>query len=583
MAATDAAPGAAGRREQQYVEDLCIAAIRALSGDSSLAFRGHRLFRGRQPLPMYAPHLYPVPGRDRFSCFRGAADGMALRLLHTDAGLHQELRPSGQTARLLFDLLEQFRAESLAAPLPGVVHNLRSRHEGWSLAFHRSGLTETALGLLLYTVAQVGRSRITGEPVIAETEDLIEQVRASMAPTLGHDLAGLRRHRADQRAFAHHALSLAAVVAAAAGAADDDADRPAPDDDDESSVRAPFSLLIDYDHDSGAEPGAAAAETGPASSAPAEPYRVFTTRYDRERRAATLARPAVLADLRDRLDRDIADRHINIAQLSRRLEALLCEPSAAGWDAGQEEGLIDGSRLSQLVCSPTERRLFRTERSEPAAAAVVSVLIDCSGSMKQHAPKVAVLVDVLARALDQAGIGNEVLGFTTGAWNGGRALRDYKRAGAPSQPGRLNELSHLVFKDADTPWRRARPAMAALLKADLYREGIDGEAVRWAASRLAARPEARRILMVISDGSPADGATGLANGEQYLEQHLRSVAGRLEDSGGSTVPGGVELHGLGLGLDLSSYYSSSKILDVDQLGTAAGIGDVVDLLSRRAR
>ncbi len=169
----------------------------------------------------------------------------------------------------------------------------------------------------------------------------------------------------------------------------------------------------------------------------------------------------------------------------------------------------------------------------------------------------------------------EVLGFTTGAWNGGRALRDWRRAGRPAHPGRLNELNHLVLKEAATPWRRARLPLAALLKPDLYRGSVDGEAVRWAAGRLASQPRERRILIVISDGSPADGATGLANDEQYLAQHLRQVTGHLEESGST------ELYGLGLGLDLSPYYSRSKILDLTTLGGRASIGEVVSLLGGR--
>jgi cobaltochelatase CobT len=171
------------------------------------------------------------------------------------------------------------------------------------------------------------------------------------------------------------------------------------------------------------------------------------------------------------------------------------------------------------------------------------------------------LVDVLARALEQAGVSSEILGFTTGAWNGGRAQRDWIRAGRPAHPGRLNERCHLVFKAAETPWRRARPAIAALLKGDLFREGFDGEAVDWACARLFARPEERKLLLVISDGSPMDGATLLANDAHYLDHHLRDVVARHEQARG------VQIAGVGVGLDLSPYYSRSHVLD---LGASTG-------------
>jgi cobaltochelatase CobT len=197
--------------------------------------------------------------------------------------------------------------------------------------------------------------------------------------------------------------------------------------------------------------------------------------------------------------------------------------------------------------------------------------------MKQHVESLAVLIDVFVRALEQAGVSTEVLGFTTGAWNGGRALRDWRRAGQPAQPGRLNEVCHMVFKDADTPWRSARRAVAALLKPDLFREGIDGEAVDWACSRLEGRTERRKLLIVVSDGSPMDCATNLANDEHYLGQHLRDVVARREREGT------VEILGVGVGLDLGPYYRRNRAIDL-----AAGPGhgvlrELVALVAGRER
>ena len=164
------------------------------------------------------------------------------------------------------------------------------------------------------------------------------------------------------------------------------------------------------------------------------------------------------------------------------------------------------------------------------------------------------IVDIFSRALEQAGVTSEVLGFTTGAWNGGRAQRDWLRAGKPRHPGRLNETCHLVFKDADTTWRRARPDMGALLKADLFREGVDGEAVAWAGHRLNLRPARRRLLMVISDGCPMDGATNLANDVYYLDNHLKDVVAT------ETHLNGIAILGVGGGLDLSPFYPHSLAL-----------------------
>lgn len=552
----------AAARHQHRVDDLCAATIRAVSGKPGVHFQGRRLHRGDRPLAMGAPHLRPSLDVDDFGSFRGAADGMALRLTHSDDDLHRKLRPAEPVPRLVFEMLEQFRVESLAAAtMPGVVHNLRHRHEQWSLAFHHAGHTESARGILLYTVAQICRSRVTGQPVVAETEDLLEATRFWLVPRLGHDLPDLRRHRGDQESYAGHALVIARVV----GDLVHDADEQDDGDTDESDRAASrFPLFLDSDD----EPDEGFAKTDTGQSKVFEEadrgYRVFTTVYDTEHAAPDLIRPALLKEYRERLDRRIGEQGINVARLARQLRLLLTEPARAGWVGCQEEGHIDGGRLAQLVASPTERRLFRTERIEPVADCVVTFLIDCSGSMTEHSESVAVIVDVFARALELAGVRSEILGFTTGAWNGGRAFRDWRRAGRPRHPGRLNEVRHLVFKDAEQPYGRARPAIAGLLKADLFREGVDGEAVKWACGRMQGHPEDRRLLLVFSDGSPMDGATHLANDAHYLDNHLADVVQRHE------LDGAAEIYGVGVGLDLSPYYRRSHAVDL-----SGGVGNGV--------
>jgi cobaltochelatase CobT len=556
-------------RHRQQVEELCAASVRALGDDPALTFRGRRLYRGTAPVPTHVPHLRPAEDDD-LALYRGVADGFALRHLHTDEALHARLAPDGDVERLVFDMLEQFRAESLAR-LPGVLRNLRHRHETWSAAFHDSGLTGGQVGLLLYTVAQAARSRVTAEPVVAATEHLIEETRFRLAPVIGADLAGLRRHRHDQAAYARHALAIAGTVAAmvAASAATGGASRAV------TEHRRAFALLIEQDTP---DPTADTAGSGnkKVSAEAGDGYRVFTRAYDRTLRPAERMRADRLRELRTRLDDRVARQGVNVARLAGELRALLTEPRRDGWDEGQEAGHIDGRRLAQLITSPTERRLFRAERLQPVADSAVSFLVDCSGSMRRHHETVALLLDVLTRALDLTGVTSEVLGFSTGAWNGGRALRDWRRAGRPRHPGRVNELAHLVFKDADTPWRTARRGIAALLQDDLYREGVDGEAVAWASDRLTARPESRRILVVVSDGGPMDGATNLLNDARYLDHHLRQVVAQQESRG-------VAVLGLGVGFDLSPFYARSVVLDLERTTGNEMFRDVVALLARAVR
>lgn len=578
---------AASLRRRKHILELCAAAMRALSGQGHLHFRGPVLHRGNVPVSMPAPHLHPGSDNTELDAHRGATDGMALRLQHSDAVLHGQLCPATPARRLVFEMLEQFRTESLADPaMPGVQANLKRRFQQWSREFESSTLADTELGIILFTVAQVCRASITAEPMSPAFEDRIESTRAELAPYLGADLAVLRRERFSQPRFARHALAIAETVAAISEHLEAKEARPARG----GGGTPKFQLLFDQDHNDDALPTAAYGRSDALGSGE-DGYRRFTTVYDRQFQVTDLVRAELLRGYREQLDDDIARQGINVPRLGRALGAILSAAVPDGWDCDALEGRLDGSRLARLVTSSGDCRVFRTERTEPQSDAMVTFLVDCSGSMKEHSAAVAALVDVYARALELAGVRCEVLGFTTAAWNGGRAGKDWIRAGKPPYPGRLNEVRHLVFKDADTPWRRARPAIAGLLKKDLFREGADGEAVDWACARLCdsgyngargsgtgggsgGRAE-RRILLVVSDGSPMDGATGLANDGHYLEQHLRDVVAAHETAGTA------EIFGLGVGLDLSPYYRRNIALDLSRGSSAAVVGQVLALLAGR--
>lgn len=570
------------RRRKQTLE-LCAAAMRGLSGQGGLHFRGPALYRESTRVAMPAPHVHPGTDAVTLDAFRGAADGMALRLQHSDAALHAEFCPATPARMLVFEMLEQFRTESLAdGAMPGVRANLNRRFQQWSRDFEASTLADTDLGLILFTVAQVCRARITAEPMSPDFEDRIESTRAELAPHVGTHLAALRRERFSQPSFGRHALAIAETVAAISEHLEAREARPS-----RSGCRVPqFQLLFDQDSNDDAVPTAGYGRSD-ALEAGGDGYRKFTTAYDRELQATDLVRAELLRGYRQQLDDDIARQGINVPRLGRALGAALSTAVHDGWDGDAIEGRLDGSRLARLVTASGDRRVFRTERIELRTDATVTFLVDCSGSMKEHSAAVAALVDVYARALELAGARCEVLGFTTAAWNGGRAGKDWIRTGRPPHPGRLNEVRHLVFKDADTPWRRARPAIAGLMKKDLFREGVDGEAVDWACARLAdagngagncgtsSNSSERRILLVVSDGSPMDGATALANDGHYLEQHLRDVVAAHEAAGNA------EIFGLGVGLDLSPYYRRNITLDLSRGSSAAVVGQVLAMLAGR--
>jgi cobaltochelatase CobT len=557
-------------QRRQQSEELAAAAMRALTGRPALHFEGGRLYDGDLQLPDRAPHLLLQPGQDALAAYRGVTDGLALRLRHSDPALHQRLMPGEPVERLIFEWLEQLRVESLApAGMPGLCQNVRQRYQDWSAAFLDSGAVESSLGILLFTFSQMAWSRLMALPLPEHVEDLLEPTRAALGPALGASLAGMRRSREDQEAFAVHALRIAREIALRVQAEYDDEPRS-------RGVRhGSFALSLELESE-----GKEAFQTAQGGEsllfrASQGRYRVYTRQFDVEQDAATLVRKGLLAEYRQDLDERLASQGVNVGRLARALRAVLAKPERDGWLFGQEEGVIDGRRLSQLVSSPTERRLFLRDRHVPVSDCAVAFLVDCSGSMKQYGAQLALMLDIFMRAFEQAGVSTEILGFTTRSWNGGRARRAWFARGRPAAPGRLNELCHLVFKDADTHWRRARTGICALMKPDLFREGIDGEAVLWASQRLLARQRQRRLLVVISDGCPMDSATNLANDAFYLDNHLKAVVRQCWREKG------VEVLGMGVGLDLSPYYPRSLAVNLDDGLDNAAFDAFLRLLAHR--
>jgi len=544
-------------KQQQHAAELCGAAVRALTGLRELRQRGRSLFLAGQRVCTGAPHSQPDPLQDGFVAQRGAADGIALRLLHSDTELHRRLAPESPVQRLIFDLLEQLRVETLVSSAhPGMRSNLLRRFRDWSLRFHRDGHADSELGLLIYTIAQVAWSRLSGYPTLAETDDLIEVTRGRIAEFIGSDIAGLRRERLHQQNYSTHALAIARIVDEALVGEQQDAGRKQVDNE---KALSRITLALDFSDES-EDSNIATVVTGSSKvlAQQNQQYQVYTRDFDRELRAATQVREAELRQFREQLDARIFHQGINVPRLARQISELLARPRRDGWLFGEEEGLIDGRRLSQLIAAPRERRLFRKDQYRFKNDCTVSFLIDCSGSMQSSIEYVAMLVDVFARAFDQADIGCEILGFTTGDWNGGRAYRQWLAKGRPQHPGRLNERCHLVFKRAEDGWRKARRDIAALLKTPYFREGLDGEAVEWACSRMVQRDAARRILLVISDGSPMDSATNLANDEFYLDNHLKNIVEKYDRRQG------VEIYGIGVGLALTPYYRHCLAIDLQE-------------------
>jgi cobaltochelatase CobT len=229
-----------------------------------------------------------------------------------------------------------------------------------------------------------------------------------------------------------------------------------------------------------------------------------------------------------------------------------------------EEGMLDAGRLARVIANPTTPLSFKVENDTEFRDTIVTLLIDNSGSMRGRPISIAAIcADVMARTLERCQVKCEILGFTTRAWKGGKSREQWLNEGRPAEPGRLNDLRHIIYKNADAPWRRARPNLGLMMKEGLLKENIDGEALEWAHRRMVNRPEQRRILLVISDGAPVDDSTLSVNSASYLEKHLRDVIAMVEKRRQ------VELIAIGIGHDVTRYYDRAvTITDAEQLAGA---------------
>ena len=559
---------------QQQLEGLTAVVLRTLARQPGWGFAlRHARRADGSPLPWTPPHLRSEV-LDGLPTHRAVADGLGLRQRLGDPAIHLAHAPEAPVARMLYEWFEQLRIESLVPDhLPGVQANLQRHFERWTHAWHDSALIDTHLGLLLFSVSQMLWARLQRRASPEEVLDTMEATRAGLAPLLGEDLQQMVRHRHDPAGFAPASARMASKVAALVADAWAQAARfPAG----RRQAQRDFFLWLDDEPEPDEAMPLAASGDSRTWAAQQRQYRVFTRQFDREDEAASLVRGALLQEYRQAMDRRLHELSPPLARLSRQLGALLAHPVTADWRFQQEEGRIDGRQLARLVSSPLSRDIFRQESSRPHCDCAITLLIDCSGSMKTHAMPLALFADIWARVAGMAQVPFEVLGFSTASWHGGKALAAWQRAGRPDAPGRLAERQHLVFKTFEGRWQRSRLALASLLKPDLYREGLDGEAVQWATQRLLARNVQRRILWVISDGCPMESATRQANDEWYLDNHLKAMVS-------SATAHGVEVTGIGLGLDLSPFHAQHLAVEPERLLHTRTLQALLQTLARRRR
>ncbi|MDQ6432624.1 cobaltochelatase subunit CobT [Mesorhizobium sp. LHD-90] len=577
--------------------------MRAISGDRELevGFAKDRpaLAGNRARLP----ELPKKPTMTDVAVTRGLGDSMALKRACHDSRVHLKLAPEGKQARAVFDAVEQARVESIGSRrMTGVSDNIGHMLEDKYLKANLADVREQSEAPLEEALALMVREKLTGRPVPKSGEKLVSLWRDWVEEKSGGALDDLANKLDDQQAFARLVRDMLASMNMAEELGDDQQDDEAeseenepqgeenseeggdddsagdqaqPEDSDASSEdeQAGEMEAADADTDDMSDDEEADAETpgetkrkdNPFTNLPKEiDYKVFSTAFDETIGAEELCDEEELDRLRAFLDKQLANLSGVVGRLANRLQRRLMAQQNRSWDFDLEEGYLDPARLVRVVIDPMQPLSFKQERDTKFRDTVVSLVLDNSGSMRGRPITVAATcADILARTLERCGVSVEILGFTTRAWKGGQAREKWLKDGKPANPGRLNDLRHIIYKSADTPWRRARRNLGLMMREGLLKENIDGEALLWAHNRLIGRPEQRKILMMISDGAPVDDSTLSVNPGNYLERHLRAVIELIE----TRSP--VELLAIGIGHDVTRYYRRAvTIVDAEELAGA---------------
>ena len=549
--------------------------------------------RARLPLPTRA--LPPA----EMARLRGASDAIALRLRHHDDAVHAQRMPARREAKDAYDALEQVRVEVIGSRfMHGVNANLYAKlteeceSEGYDRMTRKEQMPiDKALALL-------ARERLSGEPAPEGAQRVLNLWRDTLGDTADTALAEMTTAQEDQTAFARAARKLLAALDLAEAEVDADPDDSSEDgedggeqsgqqdnsDDGEGQSESESDSMLgaqpeemegeaadDDGTDSEEEAAVAEGDDRPGGPQPRRErpnpdsdavYRAYTRLYDEEVDAEDLCDADELSRLRQQLDQQLQHLQGVISKLANRLQRRLLAQQTRAWEFDLDEGILDAGRLSRVVVNPMLALSYKRELDMEFRDTVVTLLIDNSGSMRGRPITLAAMCgDILARTLERCAVKVEVLGFTTRAWKGGQSRERWVQEGKPRNPGRLNDLRHIIYKAADSPWRRARKNLGLMLREGLLKENIDGEALLWAYRRLLVRPEHRRILMVISDGAPVDDSTLSVNPGNYLEKHLREVIRDIE------ARDQVELIAIGIGHDVTRYYRRAvTIVDAEELG-----------------
>ncbi len=575
-------------------------AVRALAGEPELEVT----FSAEPPALKGLKARLPLPSRNlspnEVAIVRGQGDAYALRRAYHENAVHEQFRPQSADAAAIFEAAEQARVEAIGAiAMTGVANNLAAQLDARCSAKGLARARDRTEAPLADAVGLIVRERLTGEAPPESARTAVDMWRPWIEEKAGKDLLKLDQSLRDQKAFARLTRAILRDLelgedfpeeSEEEGSNEEGEPEPQSDQENADSKANPESELAEgemsesdsEESDETASEVQASETTEPSDSTdsdqdrrpmrPEQPfshqdewgYRIFTPQFDETVSASELCDPDELTRLRNFLDQQLQAMQGVVARLANKLQRLLMAQQNRHWEFDLEEGILDTARLPRIIIDPMYPLSFKHEKDMVFRDTVVTLLLDNSGSMRGRPIMVAAMcADILARTLERCAVKVEILGFTTRAWKGGQSREKWIAAGKPAHPGRLNDLRHIIYKSADEPLRRARRNLGLMMREGLLKENIDGEALMWAHNRAIARPEQRRILMVISDGAPVDDSTLSVNAGNYLERHLRNVIDDIEQHSP------VELVAIGIGHDVTRYYRRAvTIVDAEQLGGA---------------
>ncbi len=578
--------------------------IRSIAGNSELEIVYSSAAPGLEDKIVYVPEPSQAPDGRELSVIRGHGDSLALYAACHDDKIHAGVTPSSGQARIVFDAIELTRVESIGSlKMKGVAENISAKVEKFFDNEKFENISEREHAPLDLALSLLVREKLTGAKPPENAAAVVDLWRPWIEERAGSLISGLEGCVSEQKEFSHivekilQALDLlddqvdgqeetaegeiepnpedglpqASDEDGESGSEQQDQQSDASDDADGENTETSDlgdSDLFDHENEDGGQNAQTHATWQPNMSVLDRPeafgYKVYDKRFDEEIHAEDLCSPDELERLRAFLDKELKSLNAVVSRLANRLQRRLLAQQNRAWEFDLDEGTLDAARLSRVITDPMQPLSFMQEQDTEFRDTVVTLLLDNSGSMRGRPIMVAACcADILARTLERCGVKVEILGFTTKAWKGGKSRETWLKSGKAGDPGRLNDLRHIIYKSADNPWRRTRVNLALMMREGLLKENIDGEALAWAHRRLLTRPEQRRIIMMISDGAPVDDSTLSVNTASYLEQHLRQVIQEIE------LRSDVELLAIGIGHDVTRYYRRAvTISDPSELAGA---------------